>query len=101
MEAALIGAVSAIFGLLIGRFWDTHLESARWQRDRRVGAYEKFIFVHYNMREAVRVLAQTAPGTPDAAAAEHRVRELGADWNTAMVAVWLHGSNSVTAVLRR
>jgi hypothetical protein len=101
MEAATIGALAALFGLVIGRLWDNRLESRRWRRDQRIRVYEKFAAVHYEMREALRVLALTKPSTPEAAAAENRVRELGADWNKAMVAVWLHGSGPVTEAVRR
>jgi len=99
MEAAVIGALAAIFGLALGRFWDARSELKRWRRDQRIRVYEQFASVHYEVREAMRVLALTEPGTSEADVAEHRVRALGADWNRAMVAVWLHGSEPVTGAI--
>jgi hypothetical protein len=101
VEAAIIAALAAIFGLVVGRVWDHRLEMVSWRRDQCVRAYEGAAAAYYAVREAARVLALTEPDTPEADIAESRVRTLGAEWNRCMVAVWLHGSEPVVESIRQ
>ena len=101
MEAAIIAALAAIFGLVVGRVWDSRLEVVRWRRDQCVRAYEDAAAAYYNVREAIRVLALTEPDTPEADVTENRMRTVGVEWNRCMVAVWLHGSEPVVEAIRQ
>jgi hypothetical protein len=94
---ALIAAIAGVAGLVIGRWWDTQSESARWRRDRRIRSYEDVAAEFYRLREAVRLLAMLDPATPDFNAQRSRVEEAYAQWNTILSALWLHGSEHVAA----
>ena len=95
MLTALIAAVAGVAGLIIGRWWDTRSESARWRRDRRIRSYEDVAAEFYRLREAVRLLAMVDPTTPDFDAQRSRVEDAYADWNRILAALWLHGSEDV------
>jgi len=101
MEAAIMVSLAAIFGLVIGRLWDSRLEVARWRRDQCVRVYEHATSAYYKVREAMRVLALTEPETSESEAAETQVRAAGAEWDRWMVAVWLHGSEPVAEAIRQ
>jgi hypothetical protein len=101
MEAAIMASLAAIFGLVIGRLWDSRLESVRWRRDQCVRVYEHATSAYYKVREAMRMLALTEPGTSESEAAENKVRTTGAEWDRCMVAVWLHGSEPVAEAIQQ
>jgi hypothetical protein len=101
MEAAIMASLAAIFGLVIGRLWDSRLESVRWRRDQCVRVYEHATSAYYKVREAMRMLALTEPGTSESEAAENKVRATGAEWDRCMVAVWLHGSEPVAEAIQQ
>ena len=96
MLTAMIAA-AGIAGLVIGRWWDTRSESARWRRDRRICSYEDVAAEFYRLREAVRLLAMLDPATPDFDAQRSHVEEVYARWNRILSALWLHGSEGVAA----
>ena len=100
MEAALIAAGAGVLGLLLGRFWDRLSESATWRRDTRVRCYEQLAGTYYEAREAIRVLSQLEPGTVESDLAVDHVLDLGTKWERDVVAVWLHGSESVSAAVK-
>jgi hypothetical protein len=80
---------------VIGRWWDTRSESARWRRDRRVRSYEDVAAEFYRLREAVRLLAMLDSATPDFDSQRSRVEETYAQWNRTLSALWLHGAEDV------
>lgn len=100
MEAALIAAVAGLLGLLLGRFWDRISESATWRRDTRMRCYEELAGTYYQLREAIRILSTLEPGTAESDLAVDHVLEVGAKWERDVVAVWLHGSESVSAAVK-
>jgi hypothetical protein len=100
VEAALIAAGAGLLGLLLGRFWDRISESATWRRDARVRCYEELAGTYYRLREAIRVLSTREPGTVESDLAVDNVLELAAKWERDVVAVWLHGSESVSSSVK-
>lgn len=38
MTAAIVAAVAATLGIILGRFWDKRSETARWRRDQMVAS---------------------------------------------------------------
>ena len=101
MESAIIASLAAMFGLVLGRLWDSHIEAVRWRRDQCVRVYEEATSAYYEVRDAMRLLAFTEPNTPEADTAENQVRVVGARWDGCMVAVWLHGSAPVAEAIRQ
>ncbi len=97
MDAAIIAGFAALFGLIVGRFWDTHAESRRWRRDQRIRIYEQFAGAYYTSREAYRAVALLSPGTPEAEQAANNALDLGVAFNRTVIALWLHGSASVAS----
>jgi hypothetical protein len=100
METALLAALTGLFGIALGRMWDFRLEVIRWRRDQRVRVYEDLAANYYAAREPMLTMAMTKPGTPEADAAVTRALSVVAEWNSRMVATWLHGSPIVTAALQ-
>jgi hypothetical protein len=100
VEATLIAGLAGILGLFLGRFWDTRSEAARWKRDQRIRTYEHVGQAYYSLREANRALALLDPETREAGEAASRVLDLGGKFNSAIVAVWLHGSAPVAKAVR-
>jgi GTP cyclohydrolase II len=96
-----MASLAAIFGLVLGRLWDSRLETVRWRRDQCVRVYGQVTSAYYDVREALRVLALTEPDTPESEAAENRIRTVGAEWDGCMVAVWVHGSEPVAKAIRQ
>ena len=101
MEAALIAAGAGLLGLLLGRFWDRISESTTWRRDMRMRCYEELAGTYYQLREAIRVLGTLEPDTTESDLAADHVLELGAKWERDVVAVWLHGSESVSTAVKQ
>jgi hypothetical protein len=100
VEAAVIAAAAGLLGLLLGRFWDRISESSAWRRDTRVRCYEDLAGSYYQVRDAIRALSALEPASPESDLAVSRVLELGAKWERDIVAVWLHGSESVTRAVK-
>ena len=105
MTAALggiVGGITALLGVLVGKYLDTRSEVRKWERDRRVQTYEKLAGSYYQVRESIRALAFLDPQSDDEArAAAERVLDVGAEWNRDVVSVWLYGSELVTDELNR
>lgn len=96
MSAAVFAAVAGLLGVLVGRFWDTRADSANWKRDQRIRIYEGLADSYYKVREALRVLAMSEPGSAESDAAEVDVYKIAASgWNQHVVSAWLHGSPAV------
>ena len=100
MEIALIASLAGIIGLVIGNLWDSRSEAARWQRDQRIRTYEQIGYTYYALREAFRVVAVSTPGTLQTDEAISRALDLGGEFNRAIFAVWLHGSEPVANTVR-
>ena len=98
--AAIIGLTATILGLIIGRYWETRSESAKWRRDQRTLAYNSAAKNFYAIRDALRELAQTS--MQDAAKVDRfaAVTRAGIDWNSAVVSVWLFGSEEAASLLQ-
>ena len=71
MESAVIASLAALLGLVVGRYWDSHAEARRWQRDQRIRIYEQLAGAYYASREADRSVALLEPGTDEAGVVEH------------------------------
>jgi hypothetical protein len=99
LQSAIVAAVAAILGLVVGRFWDVRVEARRWRRDQRMRVYERFAGAYYASREAYRSLALQEPGTSESDDALARALDLGVDFNQSVVAVWFHGSPGVAAAV--
>ena len=63
MASAVVAALAGVLGLAIGRFWDRRSESSRWQRDQGVRCYEDLVQAYYRVREMIRLLGSSEPGT--------------------------------------
>lgn len=100
MDATVIAGLAAIVGLVLGRFWDSRSETARWRRDQRIRTYEQVGGSYYALREAIRVLAMLEPSSESTPEVASRALDLGVEFNRAIVAVWLHGSGPVAAAVR-
>ncbi|MFI7669286.1 hypothetical protein [Nocardia sp. NPDC049526] len=102
MTAALLVALAGIFGVAIGRMWDTRSESARWRRDQKTASYQRVAEQFQVTYEAIRVVA-LASLDDDAfkALVEHTRIEGFASWDSAVAAVWLHGSADVVHAVTR
>ncbi|MBF6333472.1 hypothetical protein [Nocardia transvalensis] len=94
MTAALIAAVAATAGIILGRLWDARSETARWRRDQKTASYQRLAEAYRRTLEGIRTVALTDP-------ADERfidlVQQVRADstWDDAYTAVWLHGSPPV------
>jgi len=100
VEAALLAGLAGLVGLILGRFWDSRVESARWRRDQRIRIYELVGTSYYTVREAIRAVALLDPDSESADQAASRALDLGGDFHRAVVAVWLHGSAPVATAVR-
>jgi len=96
VEAAVIGGLAALLGLILGRLWDRRSESSNWRRDQRTRCYEQLFVTYYELRDRLRVLGGVGPETPESDHAVDRVLEVGARWQSDVAAVWLHGSEPAT-----
>jgi hypothetical protein len=96
MEAAVIGGLAALLGLVLGRLWDRKSESSKWRRDQRTRCYEQIFVAYYELRDRLRVLGAAEPGTSASDRAIDRVLQIGAQWQSNVAAVWLYGSEPVT-----
>lgn len=62
--------------------------------------YEELAGTYYQLREAIRVLSTLEPGTAESDLAVDHVLDLGAKRERDVVAVWLHGSESVSTAVK-
>ncbi|TCK24968.1 hypothetical protein [Pseudonocardia endophytica] len=92
---AVLTALAAIAGVVIGRFWETRSEIGRHKRDRRVAAYENVCGHYFEIRERIRKLSTTVPSSVESYSARTEVLEMGAKWNKAVATVWLHSTADV------
>lgn len=96
MGTAVLAAVTALLGIVIGRFWDGRSESARWRRDQKTAAYQSFAEQFQVITEVLRALAVADPGTGSYTDKVEQIRlEDFRGWDSAFTAVWLHGSAEV------
>lgn len=95
MLPAVLTALAAIAGVVIGRLWETRSEIGRHKRDRRVAAYENLCGHYFEVRERIRKLSMAEPSSVDSYSARTEVLETGATWNKAVATVWLHSSEDV------
>jgi hypothetical protein len=101
MNATVVGALAGLLGLVLGRLWDIRSEVSRWRRDQRAGIYERLAGAYYSLREALRKLAMSEPGTAESETAESRSPEAAAEWNREVIAAWLHGTKAVTKAIQQ
>ena len=66
MGSAALASLTAVLGLVVGRYWDYHSESRKWLRDQRIRIYEELAGAYYETREAYREVALAKPGTSNA-----------------------------------
>ncbi|MFC4063609.1 hypothetical protein [Actinoplanes subglobosus] len=97
MQPALYAAIAGLLGVMVGRYWDTRSETSRWKRDQRIRIYEQFAGSYYQLREAIRQLALLPSSGTEAETAASNALDRGAEFNQAIIAVWLHGSAPVIA----
>jgi len=100
VEAAIVAGAAGLLGLLLGRFWDRISESATWRRDTRVRCYEQLAGTYYRLRDSIRILSTLEPRTNESDLAVDHILELGTQWERDIVAIWLHGSEPVTAAVK-
>lgn len=94
--AALVAAMAALLGVMIGRFWDNRSESARWRRDQKTASYAKFAEQFVGVYNAIRELAlNNDEGAHDRGPLEERLATTWTPIESSLAAVWLHGSADV------
>ncbi|MEV0709638.1 hypothetical protein [Nocardia aurea] len=100
MTTAMVAALTAVLGVVIGRLWDNRSESSRWRRDQKTASYQGFIEEFQSVCEVMRALATVDPG--GAGSYAERVEHVRIDdfkgWDSAFNAVRLHGSTRVVDV---
>ncbi|MEV8019102.1 hypothetical protein AB0O76_22715 [Streptomyces sp. NPDC086554] len=97
MATALLTVIAGLAGLVIGRFWDSRSESARWRRDLRVRSYEDVAKEFYHHRALIQ---RCSALSVDSSEKEEAVRVLSdhhAVWNQQLTALWIHGSEPAAA----
>ena len=100
MTSALLAGLAAILGVAIGRLWDTRSESARWRRDQKTASYQRVAEQFQAVYENIRAIALTnVDADAFAALVEHTRTDGFAAWDSAVAAVWLHGSTDVVVAV--
>ncbi|MCU1645422.1 MAG: hypothetical protein JWN03_5697 [Nocardia sp.] len=94
MTAAMVAAVAATLGIVVGRFWDVRSESARWRRDQMVTSYQRLAEAYRRTVEGIRTVALADPADPALPGLVAQVRS-DSEWDDGYVAVLLHGSPEV------
>lgn len=92
VNAALAAAVAGLLGVVLGRFWDTRSESARWRRDAKVRSYQDLAAEFYDYREVIREVSVSSRDPSEFSEQMKRLWQSHAVWNRILSAVWLHGS---------
>lgn len=95
MTTALIAAAAALFGVVVGRLWDSRSEAARWRRDQQAASYQRFAEEFRATCEAMRTLALADPESATSPELVSDFRRNYDKWDNAYTAVWLHGSPAV------
>jgi hypothetical protein len=96
VTSALLAALAAVIGVAIGRLWDTRSESARWRRDQKTASYQRVAEQFQAVYESIRAVALTSiPEDTFTALVDHTRTNGFASWDSAIAAVWLHGSTDV------
>ncbi|MGK8505251.1 hypothetical protein [Nocardia asiatica] len=96
MTAAIVAAVAGVLGIMVGRFWDTRSESARWRRDQKTGCYQRLAEQFQATYEAIRAVARAETDADRRSALiEHTQNGVFPSWDSAVASVWLHGSPEV------
>ncbi|WP_194838945.1 hypothetical protein [Nocardia sp. XZ_19_369] len=105
MMTALVAAFAGMFGIAIGRFWDTRAESARWRRDQRATSYLRIAEAYWEILRELDAIAGTqntqglgeprnwALLSPNGMAALDR-------WNSALMSVLVYGSPRVAGAAK-
>ncbi|MEU3010226.1 hypothetical protein [Nocardia asteroides] len=100
MTAAFLAALAGLAGVMVGRLWDIRSESARWRRDQKTASYQRVIEQFQVTYEAVRVVALADLDAAAFQALLEHTRSGGfAAWDSAVAAVWLHGSTDVVVAV--
>ncbi|MFC8384429.1 hypothetical protein [Nocardia sp. NPDC057272] len=100
MTAAFFAALAGLVGVMIGRLWDIRSESTRWRRDQKTASYQRVIEQFQVTYEAIRVVALTDTDAAAFQALIEHTRSGGfAAWDSAVAAVWLHGSTDVVVAV--
>lgn len=98
---SLIAAVAGVLGLVFGRWWDAKSEGKRWMRDHRVRTCQEVTAEFYRIREAIRDLSMCERDTSPWRDTVREVHQVGAKWNSAVAALWLHAPQPVAIETRR
>ncbi|MFD0360096.1 hypothetical protein ACFQZZ_01365 [Nocardia sp. GCM10030253] len=106
MNSAILAAIAALVGIAVGRLWDARSESTRWRRDQKTASYQRYAEEFQSIYEVIRALAIADPDTDTFAGMVADARTNGFKaWDSAFIAVWLHGSapvvSAATALDRR
>ena len=96
-----MGALSAIAGLLVGKFVDQRADRSRWLRDMESKALVEYVGAHQTMRQILRQLATLPGDSPDYADARKNRRGHWASYSTAFAAVQLHADPAVYEAAER
>lgn len=98
---ALVGVFGALLGVLVTRAWEVTSERQRWVRDERAEAYATYVDLFQELRQIVRRLAVSHPGSEEWQTWSQARRSLWGRYNAALVRVELLGSPAVySAALR-
>jgi hypothetical protein len=100
VSAAVIAALAALLGLMLGRLWDVRAEHTRWRRDQRVNSYQILASEFYRLREGMRRVSRVGPEDEQFSILVDNCRDVGTDWNESLISVWLHGSERVVGAAR-
>ncbi|MFI9508397.1 hypothetical protein [Nocardia sp. NPDC052566] len=94
MTAAIVAAIAATLGIILGRFWDARSETTRWRRDQTAASHQRLAEAFRPTVEGIRTVALADPADPVFSELVARVRD-DSSWDDAHVAVLLHGSPRV------
>ncbi|MGF6889572.1 putative FMN-binding regulatory protein PaiB [Nocardia sp. GAS34] len=100
MITALIAGFAGLFGIAVGRFWDSRAEESRWRRDQRAAAYLGVAKAFWDVFRVQAALAATElPDATDDPRNWSRSSEAAASaldqWNDAFLAVLVYGAPRV------
>lgn len=94
MTAAIVAAVAATLGIILGRFWDARSEATRWKRDQMTTSYQHLGEAFRRTVEAIRTVALSDPADPASPELVASVRN-DSSWDDAHLVVLLHGTPTV------
>lgn len=95
MSAALLAALAAVVGLIIGRYWDSRSELSRWQRDQKVASYQRLANQFDVVLGEIRKPLVSTPNSEIYQSIWIDRRSVWSEWLSAVAGIWLHGSVSV------